>query len=622
MRTRFWWLAGLMALAGGVALSAADWDAVVVPLDAEWRTVIVAHESRPAGPPSDDATGARDVSGVADRWSVADVPETVAGPRRLVFACFRARVEVWVGSNVVYAFDDESAEGRRTVHVADLGFPGGHVVAIRLARAGYGSSFDGPPILAVPDKTPEAIARLSTDALRRDLGRAAAGIVVIAIGLASIIVSLVRFRHGDRTLLWFGVFTLLYGVRLTLDSAYAPALGVPQLVRWHMISALTYLINVPATLFTLQIFGRGVKSSVLWTVRASSVFFVIGLAADLFAGEPFAADRVNNVLVLANGLVLVANLAGWKARRTADGVILTGGIVVFGLLALFENLRGLFDVLPWAEGLEWLGFVALMTSLGWVALRRFLRGEAELIEIGKELEMARAIQTSILPDQPPQSTGLEVRARYVPMTAVAGDFYDWYEMLDGKVGVLVADVSGHGVPAAMVASMVKVAAATHAAESSDPAELMSMLNRTLCQHLGREFVTVTWLVFDPAARTVRVCNAGHPPPLRLTNGSVQPIGGFGILVGKFRNAKYKAATIELSEGDRILCFTDGITEAASASLEEYGFQRLENALASSRSLELDAALDNLVAEVKWWAGKAPQGDDLTVVGIDVGSAQR
>lgn len=128
---------------------------------------------------------------------------------------------------------------------------------------------------------------------------------------------------------------------------------------------------------------------------------------------------------------------------------------------------------------EAFGFAAFLSTLGYVDARRTLRRDQQLNEIQNELEVAGRIQLSILPAEFPNSTDFRVAARYVPMTSVAGDFYDYIVADDHQAGLLIADVSGHGVPAALIASMVKLAAASQRALAADPSRFLSGMKRKL-----------------------------------------------------------------------------------------------------------------------------------------------
>jgi phosphoserine phosphatase RsbU/P len=152
---------------------------------------------------------------------------------------------------------------------------------------------------------------------------------------------------------------------------------------------------------------------------------------------------------------------------------------------------------------EPIGFAFFLGTLGYVAAKRSLHRDHQFSEIQKELESARRIQTSILPSAYPQSAHFHVATRYVPMTAVAGDFYDFLVADPTQAGLLIADVSGHGVPAALIASMVKFAATSQRANAADPALLLSGMNTVLYGNTQEQFVTAAYVYLDAPSATLR-----------------------------------------------------------------------------------------------------------------------
>jgi sigma-B regulation protein RsbU (phosphoserine phosphatase) len=184
-----------------------------------------------------------------------------------------------------------------------------------------------------------------------------------------------------------------------------------------------------------------------------------------------------------------------------------------------------------------------------------------------------------------------------------------------RVGVLVADVAGHGVPAALIASMVKIAFSSQSKLAADTAALMQQLNETLRHEVRRAFVTATYLWFDVEQRSVTVCNAGHAPPLLLREGTFHELGTAGVLLGRFAAARYTTTTTELRPGDRVVAFTDGIIEARNVRGEQFGEERLRAVIAHSLA-------QDVIADVhQWRAGADPaEADDLTVVMVDFTTA--
>ena len=258
-----------------------------------------------------------------------------------------------------------------------------------------------------------------------------------------------------------------------------------------------------------------------------------------------------------------------------------------------------------------------------------LRGTREqlarqLLTIQKELETARKIQLSILPSGIPKIEGLDIAARYVPMTSVAGDFYDFIVVDENHIGILVADVSGHGMPAALIASMLKIALSTQWAHAADPARVLLGLNQVLCGKFQEHFVTAAYLFLDMEKRTLTYAGAGHPP-LLLWNGSpkgVRDVVENGLFLGKFPFATYSSVELPLKAGDRALLYTDGISETTNPAGVEFGTDCLRQFLETERSTSADQFADRLLEELSGWSdrGLAEElDDDITMVIIQVRS---
>src|SRR6266481_2848032 len=164
----------------------------------------------------------------------------------------------------------------------------------------------------------------------------------------------------------------------------------------------------------------------------------------------------------------------------------------------------------------------------------------QLISINSELEMARKIQLAILPHTTPKITGLEIAARYVPMGSVAGDFYDFILVDEKHIGILIADATGHGLPAALIASMLQMALAAQVAHAAEPCRVLAGLNQALCGKFTTHFVTAAYIYVDMETGIMRYAGAGHPPLLlwRGTTRSVDELEENGLVLGLFSDATY------------------------------------------------------------------------------------
>jgi sigma-B regulation protein RsbU (phosphoserine phosphatase) len=180
--------------------------------------------------------------------------------------------------------------------------------------------------------------------------------------------------------------------------------------------------------------------------------------------------------------------------------------------------------------------------------------------------------------------------------------------------LLIADVSGHGVPAALIASMVKLAATSQREHSAHPAKLLAGMNRTLFGNTQSQFVTAAYVYLDAQNGDMHYAAAGHPPMLLLRNGETISIEENGMVLALFSSAAYTSITKPLIKGDRLLLYTDGIIEAEDASEEQFGHERLCGLLRQSMNHSPDETADLILERVRQWS--VSQDDDLTILVCD------
>jgi phosphoserine phosphatase RsbU/P len=207
------------------------------------------------------------------------------------------------------------------------------------------------------------------------------------------------------------------------------------------------------------------------------------------------------------------------------------------------------------------------------------------------------------------------------MSAVAGDFYDFLTLESNQLGILVADVTGHGVPAALIASMLKGAFAGQKAHAPHPELVLAGLNEALCGKFEEHFVTAAYLYAALDAKVVRYAGAGHPPLLlsNRSNGEVRSIEQNGLFLGMFPEAVYSSIEIPLQHGDLYMLYTDGLLESTSAKAEEFGLSRCRQFLASHSRLPPAELADALLSEIARWSSRSSgrlQQDDMTLIVID------
>jgi phosphoserine phosphatase RsbU/P len=478
--------------------------------------------------------------------------------------------------------------------------------------------------------SPLAISVFSLADLRSQMAAIVVGLILLMAGLGAVALFFFRSNSRDLTLIYFSLFSILYALRLLLSTSLVRSLsGVSDSLRQHINLWITVILLIPFLLFLRQVLGPHTKTLVKVFLVAQAIFAAITITGDAFGVAAKLRYTLNNYLVLAivGGLManfLVLRFRGLGQPWTLELRVLTTGLLVFGAFVLHGNLRSL-GLLRGPE-VEALGFLFFVGCLGYVAAHRAFANEHRLLAINKELEIAGQIQSSILPREVPSIAGMEIAARYLPMSAVAGDFYDFLMPEGNQLGILIADVTGHGVPAALIASMLKVAFAGQTAHAGDPARVLTGLNQALCGKFEDHFVTAAYLYADLDAKIIRYAGAGHPPLLCSDRsiGEARPIEQNGLFLGMFPEAEYSSIEMQLHPGDRYVLYTDGLPESRSVSSEEFGIARCTQFLASHTHVPAAALADGLLREITSWTARASgnmQEDDMTLVVLDfTGSA--
>ncbi|MBI2840830.1 MAG: PP2C family protein-serine/threonine phosphatase [Acidobacteria bacterium] len=452
---------------------------------------------------------------------------------------------------------------------------------------------------------------LAATDLRSDMVAVLVGFLLGVLGLFSIIVAAVRWRSGDLSMVSFGSFCLLYGVRLMAGAATLRVIvGGSAATYVYLGAIITYVAPVPFAIFAQEFIGRGWRSSVRRMVQIAVAYAVLSVTVVIASRDPSLPMVANNPLVVAAIMVMLGNLYLTGLRMTRELRVLRAGFLILGLFSLHENLAPLMRSSP-RRGIEWMGVLLFVCCLGYVAARKFFASERHLLAISQELATARRIQASILPRSMPEIQGVEIGVRYLPMTSVAGDFYDFIAPDDNHLGILLADVSGHGVPAALIASMVKVAFQSQAPYAADPGRVLGAMNQIFTGQLEREFITAGYLWVDAQARSITYAGAGHPLPLvwRSTEKRILELSQNGVPLGLFPSVTYDAVQHGIAPGDRIVLFTDGVPEAANVSCEYFGVSRLSGFLESHVRQDPKAFLDAFFDHLAAWSGRGDGFDD-------------
>jgi sigma-B regulation protein RsbU (phosphoserine phosphatase) len=292
------------------------------------------------------------------------------------------------------------------------------------------------------------------------------------------------------------------------------------------------------------------------------------------------------------GLALVAQLR--DLDRTLPIVVMTAwGSVPLAVEAMRRGARD-FILKPWKNS-ELVRTLRAQVEEGKLLRERLRRARAQERELGEALE----IQRQLIPREIPRVAGLEIAGQWQPARVVGGDSYDVLRFNDAQAALCVADVSGKGLPAALLMSNLQAAVRATAAPSVAPAELCRRVNRILCENCEQDrYITFFYGLYNAEQRLLDYVNAGHNPPFLVgAEGGVERLTIGGTVLGGFPEARYPQGRLELRAGDRLVLFTDGITEAADAAGEEFGEERLAAMLGEFRARSAEARKSEILARV-------------------------
>jgi len=457
---------------------------------------------------------------------------------------------------------------------------------------------------------------------RAQLVEIISGTFFLSIGLAACAIAAIR-RVGVRLFLWLGVWSAMYGTGLLTRTPQVVAV-LPtwlQLTVPYMNATIAYLTVVVAFLAFLQL-TVGRLRLVLQSIIVSGIAVAVaGVGCVILGGSESKFIGYNYAVTVAGLLVLLTVLA---VKKLSDKFlvllnrrVLAGGMLIFVSIALWVNLSRTLNYSTPAF-VNHLGFATFLLSLGYVGVQMVFADERRLLSIEKELEVARQLQSSILPATIPEIRNLQIAVSYQPMAAVAGDFYEFVRA-DGKsLGLLVADVTGHGVPAALIASMIKVAIQSVETCAQYPREVLRELNRILFKQIHEQYVSAAYLWIDTGSGKACYSAAGHPPLLRWKDGKLERIESNGLLFGIIPDPDYPVREFAIHTGERLVLYTDGLIEPQNASGEFFGDRKLEEVVRKNQARPPAELLEQMLAEVRaWLPDSQAQQDDITLMVIDV-----
>jgi sigma-B regulation protein RsbU (phosphoserine phosphatase) len=400
------------------------------------------------------------------------------------------------------------------------------------------------------------------------------------------------------------------------------------------ISSQSVQLPTPASRLDFAVFGASTLDPVVW-----------GGEQEQRLKEPVFVYVTSRLVTLNRQLL--STLGRFSHLYVVAFLVVAGVFLVIELVALLIGVRvtgsitrtvdNLYDAtervkagdlsyridLPARDQLSALGkaFDGMTASV-----ERLLRESQEKLRLEGELEIARQVQSQLFPRSTPRIVGLELYAACRPARVVSGDYYDFLQFGEERIGLVLGDIAGKGISAALLMAAIQSslraqfsngfsAARVGEAVPISTAETVRRLNRQLYESTSVEkFATFFYAVYDGATRRLTYTNAGHLPPVLFRRDSIQRLGTGGTVVGLFSPTDYEQAVVQLEPGDVLLAFTDGMTEPENIYGEEYGEERLLDVARRALDSSLEMLADEIYRSVDDWTGSPEElHDDMTVV---------
>ncbi|HON77434.1 MAG TPA: SpoIIE family protein phosphatase, partial [Spirochaetota bacterium] len=254
-----------------------------------------------------------------------------------------------------------------------------------------------------------------------------------------------------------------------------------------------------------------------------------------------------------------------------------------------------------------------------LTLKSAVSSQQKYISLQKELEIARDLQVSTLPECIPEIQGLDINLSYYPMKSVSGDFYDFNHIDDTTLGIIISDASGHGIPAAIIAGMMKIAFSIQKNLRTEPAAMLPAINTIFGNNFKNQLMSAGYIVIDMKSNTLQYASAGHPPLFiyRRKTGTIIELSPSGRIMGWMDDIGSELLTETIEPGDRVIAYTDGITELMNREGELFGENRFLDHIGKTADLAGKDFLESMFSYMASWSGSTEGSDDMTLIVMDI-----
>ncbi|MCX8124933.1 MAG: SpoIIE family protein phosphatase [Spirochaetes bacterium] len=427
-------------------------------------------------------------------------------------------------------------------------------------------------------------------------------------------------NKGYKPNLYFAFFCAIIGLRLLLTDEKLFVKMFPSLP-WDIYLRMEYctiLLGIISFAYFINgLYPKKVNAVILRVITIYFSFFVLFVLIVPITYVSYSLILIQIGLLLSAVYFLFVLIKVTSIELPNSIIYFSGYIILF--LTLVNDILYTQQLINSIYLFE-LGLLVFVFTQSLAALEESIKIQNRLITINSELEIARRIQKTILPETTPSTTSIHVEACYIPMDEIGGDFYHFYELNEDKIGIIIADVTGHGIPASLIASTVNIAFSLQRNHADNPAAVLANMNNILYGKTGEQPITALYTYVDASQKVVKFSRAGHPLPLILqgSTGKVIEIDVPGKILGVFKTIKNKITSYKISSTDRIILYTDGITEIRNSRNQIFGIERFISCIEKNHTKSTRDLIDSIVDTVIQWAGSKDKiTDDITLVIVDI-----
>lgn len=459
--------------------------------------------------------------------------------------------------------------------------------------------------------------------------------LVVAVSLSMAALAFIKYQvNGEITLIEFK-----YIIKMTVLAAIIFILIMGITV--HLMGE--YITNTERAHIYNEILRKGqmIKPHALVNVGVNFIFFVIIMMISIFSFNAIiirirSVEQGQTPLVIVFGLVVVLG-ALYFARVNAYSILRILNDMARVTREIASGNRAGFNVL--SLGKEFSSIEYALMEMAWEIdehrknLELKVQERTEELEkvmnslklrdeqIQKQLDMASVIQRSILPTRIDDWNELKFSVRYNAMEKIGGDFYDVFQLKDNKIGIMMSDVSGHGIPAALITAMAKISFGNAGSLHDSPRRIFQDVNKTIIDHMKTQDYLTCFMVAIDDDYNVTYSNASHQKAIimRAATGKIEYLDTNGLFIGALEEARdtYEEKSTKLEYGDRLILYTDGIPEAQNNARQEYSHERFEKSIKRSNELHGDDFADAILDDVKEFTGEIGAIDDISLLVIEL-----